>query len=68
MDNMHHADPSTPIPLAQLLAWLHDRSTQEKKVILRELMDDTAALTLASAPSLAKDWDDEDEHEAWKDL
>ncbi len=56
------------MPLAQLLAWVRDRSTQEKKVILRELLDETATVTMASEPSLAKDWNDKEEDEAWKDL
>ncbi|HMZ49202.1 MAG TPA: hypothetical protein PLP28_09495 [Flavobacteriales bacterium] len=50
------------------MAWLQQCSTQEKKKILRELLDDTAAITIASEPSLAKDWDDKEEDEAWKDL
>ncbi|MCC6838546.1 MAG: hypothetical protein IT230_00160 [Flavobacteriales bacterium] len=47
---------------------MRDRSTQEKKVILRELLDETATVTMASEPSLAKDWNDKEEDEAWKDL
>lgn len=65
---MNSAEQSSPLPLAQLLAWVRDRSTQEKKVILRELLDETATVTMASEPSLAKDWNDKEEDEAWKDL
>ncbi|MCO5274156.1 MAG: hypothetical protein M9900_04470 [Flavobacteriales bacterium] len=48
------------------MVWLQQCSKLEKKKILRELLDDTASLTNASEPSLAKDWGGEDEDEAWK--
>lgn len=53
-----------------MLAWVRQCSTSEKRVLLKGLMDDTAALTIASEPSLAKDWSDEDEEEdkAWETL
>lgn len=54
--------------LSQILAWIHGSTTQEKRVLLRELLDDTAAVTIASEPSLSRDWDDPEEDEAWKDL
>ena len=50
------------------MAWLQQCSTQEKKKILRELLDDTSALTIASEPSLAKDWEGEEEDQAWAGL
>lgn len=65
---MNRAKRSSPLPLAQLLAWVRDLSTQEKNVILRELLDESATVTMASEPSLAKDWNDKEEDEAWKDL
>ncbi len=54
--------------MTQVLAWIREYTTQEKKVLLRTLLDDTAALTIASEPSLARDWEDAAEDEAWKDL
>ena len=65
---MHASEHNLPVNINQVMAWLQQCSTQEKKKILRELLDDTAALTIASEPSLAKDWGDEEEDEAWKDL
>lgn len=54
--------------MAQVLSWVEQCTIQEKRVLLRALIDDTAALTVASEPSLAKDWQDPEEDEAWKDL
>ena len=65
---MHASEHNLPVNINQVMAWLQQCSTQEKKKILRELLDDTAAITIASEPSLAKDWDDKEEDEAWKDL
>lgn len=57
-----------PVSIAQVLAWMEQCTLQEKKMLLRVLINDTAALTMASEPSLAKDWSDPAEDEAWKDL
>ncbi|HNO06729.1 MAG TPA: hypothetical protein PKK49_15710, partial [Flavobacteriales bacterium] len=65
---MHASEHNLPVNINQVMAWLQQCSMQEKKKILRELLDDTAAITIASEPSLAKDWDDKEEDEAWKDL
>lgn len=65
---MPAADHNLPVNIAQVLAWMEHCSLQEKKVLLRVLINDTAALTMASEPSLAKDWSDPAEDEAWKDL
>ncbi|MBL7963352.1 MAG: hypothetical protein JNM31_05835 [Flavobacteriales bacterium] len=51
-----------------MLLWIRQCSIQEKKVLLKELLDDTAALTIASEPSLSKDWDDAEEDQAWTGL
>lgn len=65
---MHTPQHDMPVNIAQVLAWIRQCNVQEKNLLLRELLDDTAALTIASEPSLAKDWNDEAEDEAWKDL
>ena len=65
---MNPSEHNLPVTMPQVLAWIQQCSTQEKNVLLRELLDDTAALTIASEPSLATDWDDEVEDNAWKDL
>lgn len=65
---MHTPEHNLPVSINQVMAWLQQCSTQEKKKVLRELLDDTAALTIASEPSLAKDWGDKEEDEAWKEL
>ena len=65
---MHASEHNLPVNINQVMAWLQQCSMQEKKKILRELLDDTAAITIASETSLAKDWDDKEEDEAWKDL
>lgn len=65
---MNTPEQDMPFSIAQVLEWLHGCTTQEKKVLLRVLLDDTAALTVASEPSLAKDWESVEEDEAWKDL
>ena len=65
---MHASEHNLPVNINQVMAWLQQCSMQEKKKILREVLDDTAAITIASEPSLAKDWDDKEEDEAWKDL
>ncbi|MBK7946931.1 MAG: hypothetical protein IPJ85_17225 [Flavobacteriales bacterium] len=65
---MHSHEHGLPVSITQVLAWIRECTTQEKKVLLRTLLDDTAALTIASEPSLARDWDGAAEDEAWKDL
>lgn len=65
---MQRPEHNLPMTMAQVMAWVDQCSVQEKRVLLRALIDDTAALTIASEPSLAKDWDDPKEDEAWKDL
>jgi len=65
---MYASEHYLPVSLVQVLAWVRQCDTSEKRVLLRELMDDTAALTIASEPSLAKDWADEDEDKAWETL
>ncbi|MCW5898397.1 MAG: hypothetical protein KIT10_03920 [Flavobacteriales bacterium] len=65
---MHASEHNLPISISQVLAWIRQCSTQEKKVLLRELLDDTAALTIASEPSLSKDWESEEEDQAWAGL
>jgi hypothetical protein len=65
---MQASEHEMPVSMAQVLAWINGCSTQEKKVLLRVLLDDTAALTVASEPSLAKDWDSDEEDDAWKGL
>lgn len=37
-------------------------------MLLKELLEDTAALTIASEPSLSKDWEGEEEDQAWAGL
>jgi hypothetical protein len=65
---MNSSAHNLPLSIAQVLAWIRQCSTQEKKVLLKELLDDTAALTIASEPSLSKDWDDAGEDQAWAGL
>jgi len=65
---MQASQHNVPVNIAQVLAWIRQCSVQEKNILLKELLDDTAALTIASEPSLSKDWDDEAEDVAWKDL
>lgn len=65
---MHASEHNQSFSIDQVMAWLQQCSTQEKKKILRELLDDTAALTIASEPSLAKDWEGEEEDQAWAGL
>jgi len=65
---MHASQHNLPVTIAQVLAWIRQCNVQEKHILLKELLDDTAALTIASEPSLSKDWDDEAEDEAWKEL
>ena len=65
---MNASDHNLPVSIAQVLAWIRQCSTQEKKVLLKELLDDTTALTIASEPSLSKDWESEEEDQAWAGL
>ena len=65
---MNASEQNQPTSMAQLLSWVRLCSTQEKRLLLKELLDDTSALTIASEPSLSKDWSGEEEDEAWKDL
>lgn len=65
---MNASEQNQSASMAQLLSWVRLCSTQEKRLLLKELLDDTSALTIASEPSLAKDWSGEAEDEAWKDL
>lgn len=67
-ETMNASEHNLPVSISQVLAWIRQCSTQEKKVLLKELLDDTAALTMASEPSLGKDWDDEEEDQAWAGL
>ena len=57
---MPASEHNLPVSISQILALVRQCSTQEKKVLLKELLEDTAALTIASEPSLAKDWSDEE--------
>jgi hypothetical protein len=65
---MHASEHNLPVSISQVLAWIRHCSTHEKKVLLKELLDDTTALTIASEPSLSKDWVDEEEDQAWAGL
>lgn len=65
---MNAAEHNLPVSISQVLAWIRQCSTQEKKVLLKELLNDTAALTIASEPSLSKDWESEEEEVAWAGL
>ncbi|MBX2984105.1 MAG: hypothetical protein KF843_15680 [Flavobacteriales bacterium] len=65
---MHTSEHNLPVSISQVLAWIRQCSTQEKKVLLNELLNDTAALTIASEPSLSKDWESEEEEQAWAGL
>ncbi|MBS1624834.1 MAG: hypothetical protein JSS76_07245 [Bacteroidetes bacterium] len=65
---MRGIEHNLPVQIEQILSWVRQCSTEEKQMILRELMDDTQSLTMVSEPSLSKDWCDADEDEAWKDL
>ena len=65
---MPGTEHNVSVTMAQVLSWVEQCTIQEKRVLLRALIDDTAALTVASEPSLAKDWQDPEEDEAWKDL
>lgn len=56
------------VTIEQVLAWVRQCTEQEKKVILTELMSESNALLLASEKSLATDWLNKDEDEAWKNL
>ncbi|MBX3475944.1 MAG: hypothetical protein KF754_16360 [Planctomycetes bacterium] len=55
---MHASEHNLLLSNSQVLAWIRQCSTQEKKVFLKDpalsgqgLLDDTAALTIASEPS-----------------
>jgi hypothetical protein len=65
---MQAPEHDLPVTMTQVIVWLRQCSTQEKKVLLKALLDDSAALTIASEPSLSTDWSSEEEDEAWKDL
>lgn len=65
---MHAHEHDMSVSMPQVLAWIRGCSTQEKKALLRVLLDDTAAITIASEPSLAKNWDSAEEDEAWTGL
>jgi hypothetical protein len=65
---MSASDHNLPVSITQVLVWIRQCSTQEKKVLLKELLDDTAALTIPSEPRLSKDWEGEAEDQVWKDL
>ena len=57
-----------PVTIEQVLAWLRQCTSQEKKIIFHELMSESQMLLLASEKPLAKDWLGKDEDEAWKNL
>jgi hypothetical protein len=65
---MQAPEHNLPVTMTQVIVWLRQCSTQEKKALLKVLLDDTAALTIASEQSLATDWSSEEEDEVWKDL
>jgi len=65
---MNASEHDLPVTMTQVLAWMRQCSMQEKRVLLRTLMDDSTALTIASEPSLNKEWGTKEEDEAWKDL
>lgn len=57
-----------PVTIEQVLMWVRQCTTQEKKALLSELLNDTEALMYASEKSLAKDWLSKEEDDAWKNL
>lgn len=65
---MQASEHNLPVTLIQVLTWIKQCTTPEKKILLRELLDDTASLTIASEPSLAKDWANDEEDQAWAAL
>lgn len=65
---MRSGEHNLPVTIAQVVAWVRQSTTEEKKALLSELIDDTQAAMLASEGSLAKDWSTKEEDEAWKDL
>ncbi len=65
---MKVTEHSLPVKFEQILALVYQCTVEEKKFLLRELMNDSLQLTMASEKSLAKDWLSSEEEEAWKDL
>jgi len=65
---MKSTEHDLPVSIHQVLAWVRQCTPQEKEALLTELVHGTATLTMASEPSLAKDWSTAEEDEAWKDL
>ncbi len=65
---MPASEHNLPFSINKVLAWTRQCSTQEKKVVLKELLDDTAARTIASEPSLSKNWVGEVEDQDWAGL
>jgi len=57
-----------PVQLEQILHWVKQCTEAEKKMILKELFQDTNLSTLTSEKSLAEDWLSEEEEKAWKNL
>ena len=65
---MKITEHTLPVKFEQILALVYQCTVEEKKFILRELMNDSLQLRLASEKSLAKDWLSKEDDEAWKDL
>ncbi len=65
---MEAFEHNLPVTLHQVLAWIRQCTTLEKKTLLSELVNGPHATMLASEASLAKDWSSKEEEEAWKNL
>lgn len=65
---MKSIEHNLPVSIEQVLAWLRQCTAKEKEALLSELVNSSRATMMASEKSLAKDWDSEEENEAWKDL
>ena len=65
---MKSVEHNLPVTINQILSWVKQCTSQERKMILKELIGDKQALQMASEKSLAKDWMSEEEDEAWKNL
>ncbi len=65
---MKVVEHTLPVKFEQILTLVYQCTAEEKKLLFRELMNDSLQLSIASEKSLAKDWLSKDEDEAWKDL
>jgi len=66
--NMKSTEHNLPVTIHQILSWVKQCSTQERKMLLMELLGEKQQLKMASEKSLAKDWLSKEEEEAWKNL